>query len=70
MNIKKLGGAFAAGIVLATASGAALSQVKIRLEPLVTGINTPLAMVQPAGDARMFIIEQNGRIKVDRKSVV
>ncbi|HET9735284.1 MAG TPA: PQQ-dependent sugar dehydrogenase, partial [Burkholderiales bacterium] len=64
MNIRKLGGAFAAGVVLATASGAALSQVKIRLEPLVTGVNTPLAMVQPAGDARMFIIEQNGRIKV------
>ena len=64
MNTKKLGGALAAAVVLATASGAALSQVKIRLEPLVTALNTPLAMVQPAGDARMFIIEQNGRIKI------
>ncbi len=64
MNIKKFGGALSAVVVLATASGAALSQTKIKLEPLVTGINTPLAMVQPAGDARMFIIEQNGRIKI------
>ena len=57
------------GIVLAVGlffSGLSPSQaaVKIKLEPFVTGVNTPLAMVQPAGDKRKFVIEQNGRIKI------
>ena len=30
----------------------------------VTGVNTPLMMVQPPGDDRMFVIEQFGRIKI------
>ena len=64
MNIARIGGALSAAVMLAATGEAALAQVKIRLEPLVTAINTPLAMVQPAGDSRMFIIEQNGRIKI------
>ena len=65
MSFMKVGGALSAAVLLATAGGAALAQqTKIKLEPLVTAINTPLAMVQPAGDNRMFIIEQNGRIKI------
>lgn len=48
----------------ATASNA---EVKIKLEPFVTGVNTPLAMVQPAGDDRKFVIEQFGRIKIINK---
>jgi glucose/arabinose dehydrogenase len=64
MNIARVGGALSAAVLLAATGEAALAQAKIRLEPLVTAINTPLAMVQPAGDSRMFIIEQNGRIKI------
>jgi glucose/arabinose dehydrogenase len=64
MSFMKVGGALSAAVLLATAGGAALAQTKIKLEPLVTALNTPLAMVQPAGDSRMFIIEQNGRIKI------
>ena len=65
MNLRKAGGAISAALLLAFAGESALAQAtKIRLEPLVTAINTPLAMVQPPGDSRMFIIEQNGRVKI------
>lgn len=50
--------------VLAIGVSAAKAQVKVKLEPYVTGVNTPLAMVQPDGDDRKFVIEQNGRIKI------
>jgi glucose/arabinose dehydrogenase len=65
MNAVKIGGAITAAALLAVSSTQGLAAgPKIKLEPLVTGINTPLAMVQPAGDSRMFIIEQNGRVKI------
>jgi glucose/arabinose dehydrogenase len=48
----------------ATAAVPASAEVKIKLEPYVTGVNTPLAMVQPAGDDRKFVIEQWGRVRV------
>lgn len=38
--------------------------VDIQLEPYVTGVNAPLAMVQPPGDDRKFVIEQFGRIRI------
>ena len=43
---------------------AAKAEVKIKLEPFVTGVNAPLAMVQPKGDDRMFVIEQFGRVRI------
>ncbi len=49
---------------LAFASTAADAQVKIKLEPFVTGVNAPLTMVQPPGDDRLFINEQFGRIRI------
>ncbi len=56
------------GIALSalTAMGAATSAlaVDVVLEPYVTGVNTPLAMVQPAGDDRKFVIEQFGKVRV------
>ena len=55
--------AFAA---LFTASVAAQAEVPIKLEPFVTGVNTPLAMVQPEGDDRIFVIEQFGRVRIVR----
>lgn len=71
MNVFKLGGALSAlsaAVLLAVSSGPALAAgPKIKLEPLVSGVNTPLAMVQPAGDSRMFIIEQFGRIRILEK---
>ena len=43
---------------------AARADVDVRLEPLVSGVNTPLAMVQPKGDDRLFVIEQFGRVRI------
>ena len=60
----KLGAALAAAAWLALAGTSATAQTRVKLEPVAKGINTPLAMVQPPGDPRMFIIEQNGRIKI------
>ncbi len=43
---------------------AANAQTNIALEPYVTGLNTPLAMVQPPGDDRKFVIEHFGRVRI------
>ena len=55
--------AVAMGLVM---GGATVShaQVKIKLEPYVTGLNSPLAMVQPPGDDRKFVVEQFGRVRI------
>ncbi|GBD44942.1 Quinoprotein glucose dehydrogenase B [bacterium HR40] len=52
-------------IALASASAApADAAVKAKLEPVASGLTAPLAMVQPNGDDRRFIIEQDGRVKI------
>lgn len=53
----------AIGTALLGAGGAA-AEVKIKLEPYVTGVNAPLAMVQPEGDDRKFVVEQFGRVRI------
>ncbi len=58
-----LGLAAAASFVIGGLT-AASAQVNVTLEPYVTGLNTPLAMVQPAGDDRKFVIEQLGRVRI------
>lgn len=63
-RVLKLGAAVAAAAWLAFAGTSATAQTRVKLEPVARGINTPLAMVQPPGDPRMFIVEQNGRIKI------
>ncbi len=63
MKVKTLA-ACAAGAVLAALCAPANADVKVKLEPYVTGVNTPLAMVQPKGDSRKFVIEQWGRVKI------
>ncbi len=70
MQLSKLAAAvvLSTGLVgagmLAGASTAAAEGVKVKLEPYVTGVNAPLAMVQPDGDDRKFVVEQFGRIRV------
>jgi glucose/arabinose dehydrogenase len=54
----------ALGAGLLALTGTSLAEVRIKLEPYVTGVNSPLAMVQPAGDSRKFVIEQFGRIRI------
>jgi len=41
-----------------------LADVKVRMEPFVSGVNAPLAMAQPAGDDRIFVIEQYGLVRI------
>src|SRR5687768_4105411 len=55
--------ALLAGAVMAFAAPAT-AQVNVTLEPYVTGVNSPLAMVQPPGDDRKFVVEQFGRIRI------
>jgi glucose/arabinose dehydrogenase len=40
------------------------ADISVKLEPLVTAVNTPLAMVQPKGDDRLFVLEQFGRVRI------
>ena len=54
----------AAAFLLLTSGVSA--EVPVKLEPFVTGVNAPLAMVQPKGDDRMFVIEQLGRVRIVR----
>lgn len=53
-----------AGLALGLLGLPAQAQVKVKLEPFVTGLTAPLAMVQPPGDDRLFVIEQLGRVRV------
>jgi glucose/arabinose dehydrogenase len=52
----------AAGLL--SLAGTADAQVNVKLEPYVTGVNSPLAMVSPPGDDRKFVVEQWGRIRI------
>ncbi len=40
------------------------AEMSVKLEPFVTAVNTPLAMVQPKGDDRLFVLEQFGRVRI------
>ena len=64
MSATKILAASAAAAWMTLCGAPATAQVNVKLEKVAGGINTPLAMVQPPGDSRMFIIEQNGRIKI------
>ena len=65
MQLSKMCAVAAVSSGLLLAGGAANAEaVKVKLEPYVSGVNTPLAMVQPAGDDRKFVVEQFGRIRI------
>lgn len=64
MSTRKICAAMAASVLMAMASASALAQAQIKLEKVASGLNAPLAMVQPPGDPRMFIVEQYGRIRI------
>ena len=55
--------ALATGLLL-TAGHVSAENVNIKLEPYVTGVNAPVAMVQPDGDDRKFVIEHFGRVRI------
>ncbi|MEX2281823.1 MAG: PQQ-dependent sugar dehydrogenase [Gemmatimonadota bacterium] len=39
-------------------------EVSLRLQTVVTGLNNPVHLTAPAGDARLFIVEQPGRSSI------
>ena len=45
-------------------SAPAEAQMRVNLEPAVEGLTAPLAIAQPEGDDRMFVIEQIGLVRV------
>src|SRR5690349_5504656 len=38
--------------------------VTLRLEPVATGLSTPVYLTAPSNDGRLFIVEQPGRIRI------
>ena len=64
MGIAKQMSWLACAATVALATTTADAAVKVKLEAFVTGVTSPLAMVQPPGDDRFFIIEQPGRIRI------
>src|SRR5690554_2757923 len=55
--------AAAAAMLLGSAS-AQSSDINVRLEPVVEGLISPLTLHAPAGDARLFVIEQTGQVRI------
>ena len=64
MSITKVAAAIALSLGVVAAGTANAESVKIKLEPYVSGLNAPLAMVQPDGDDRKFVVEQFGRVRI------
>lgn len=44
--------------------GVVATDVRLALEPVATTLTAPVQLVQPPGDARLFIVEQTGRIRL------
>lgn len=62
---KHIAFAYAASLLASCAGFTAVDAAeKVKLEPVATGLTAPLAMVQPAGDERKFVIEQDGRVRI------
>ena len=57
-------------LVLCTLASQVHAQTTLELTKVVGGLNKPLAMVQPNGDPRLFIVEQEGLIKVLENGVI
>ena len=55
------------GVVAPTAAQARSSEARavgFRLTPVVSGLDSPVYVTQPAGDPRLFVVEQTGRIVI------
>src|SRR4051812_959619 len=58
-------------LLILVASGAActtspvpLDEVQLALQPVASGLASPVYLTAPAGDARLFIVEQPGRVRI------
>ncbi len=59
-------GLLLAGIARTARAADFLPTDGLRLEPIAAGLNNPLWLTAPAGDSRLFIVEQPGRIRIVR----
>lgn len=50
--------------------GGTVSDSVLALEPIITGLNTPIFLTAPAGDPRLFIAEKDGVIRVYKNGAV
>lgn len=62
-----------AGLIVLTALGCRASTTneppvtgaaRVQLEPVVSGLRSPVHLTSPAGDTRLFVVEQEGRIRI------
>lgn len=59
------GGLAAAGVVFVSASNGEPEQLRLRLQPVVSGLDAPLALATPRNEAnRLYVAEQAGRVRV------
>jgi glucose/arabinose dehydrogenase len=42
----------------------------LKLETVVSGLNSPLYLTSPAGDARLFVVEQGGHIRIVQNGAI
>jgi glucose/arabinose dehydrogenase len=55
----------AAGVVFVSASNGEPEQLRLRLQPLASGLDAPLALATPRNEAnRLYVAEQAGRVRV------
>ena len=62
--MRRLVTAAVAAVAAISIGSTASAGPKVKLEPVVSGVNAPLSMKQPKGDSRMFVIEQWGRVMI------
>jgi glucose/arabinose dehydrogenase len=60
----RLGVTVLSAVVLAAVHGSPAAAQTVGWEPVAEGLQAPLALVQPQGDDRRFIIEQVGRVRI------
>ena len=49
---------------VAVAYSAGADNVSLRYETVATGLTSPLYVTSPSGDPRLFVVEQNGRVRI------
>jgi glucose/arabinose dehydrogenase len=53
-------------VPLAAAAETRIDGARLSLRPVATGLDMPLALTAPPGDARLFVVEKTGKIRVIR----
>ena len=56
--------AFGVVMIACTPSTVPIDEVRLDLQPVVSGLASPVHLAAPAGDSRLFVVEQAGRIRV------